>query len=548
MRNLLLFFLFYFLHSLSYGSGTSVDSLLGVLDQTLERKDHFVQLKQQELLSLKHQFNQCSTEEERFLVLNNLVEAYLSFNIDSASHYIYIQEVLAHELNNDVFITQSKLNLTSAYISTGMYYEAMEVLKSLNADQMPKHLKVFYLNLFRRTYDALADFAIKEELKEFYKIQVKNYRDSVFIVHEHMNSDDLNLQADALIADGEYNKAIDLLNKSLAAIGHSDHQKAIFNHLLAQAWRGVGHRNNEKYYLIVSSIFDIKSSVKEYISLWQLAEVLFEEGDVDRAFKYLQTSLEDATQGNMRLRTNSISNIYPIIEKAYQGKVSYQQEQQHRLLLFITLLSIALMVITLFVLFQMRRLRWARKELKQMNSQLARLNSDLRKSNNDLKILNSSILDSSVIKEEYIGKYMEQCILYLDKIEEYRRWVRRNIKTESKNEFLKELDSSKFLEEELVTFYNEFDKTFLNLFPTFVEEFNALLNPAEQTALKSNELLNTELRIYALIRLGIVDSDKIARFLRYSLSTIYNYRTKVRNKAAGNREEFEELVMKIGLK
>lgn len=548
MRNLLLFFLFYFLHSLSYGSGTSVDSLLGVLDQTLERKDHFVQLKQQELLSLKHQFNQCSTEEERFLVLNNLVEAYLSFNIDSASHYIYMQEVLAHELNNDAFITQSKLNLTSAYISTGMYYEAMEVLKSLNADQMPKHLKVFYLNLFRRTYDALADFAIKEELKEFYKIQVKNYRDSVFIVHEHMNSDDLNLQADALIADGEYNKAIDLLNKSLVVIGHSDHQKAIFNHLLAQAWRGVGHRNNEKYYLIVSSIFDIKSSVKEYISLWQLAEVLFEEGDVDRAFKYLQTSLEDATQGNMRLRTNSISNIYPIIEKAYQGKVSYQQEQQHRLLLFITFLSIALMVITLFVLFQMRRLRWARKELKQMNSQLARLNSDLRKSNNDLKILNSSILDSSVIKEEYIGKYMEQCILYLDKIEEYRRWVRRNIKTESKNELLKELDSSKFLEEELVTFYNEFDKTFLNLFPTFVEEFNALLNPAEQTALKSNELLNTELRIYALIRLGIVDSDKIARFLRYSLSTIYNYRTKVRNKAAGNREEFEELVMKIGLK
>ena len=548
MRNLLLFLLFYFLHNLSYGCGTSVDSLLGVLDKTLERKDHFVQLKQQELLSLKHQFNQCSTEEERFLVLNNLVEAYLSFNIDSASHYIYMQEVLAHELNNDAFITQSKLNLTSAYISTGMYYEAMEVLKSLNADQMPKHLKVFYLNLFRRTYDALADFAIKEELKEFYKIQVKNYRDSVFIVHEHMNSDDLNLQADALIADGEYNKAIDLLNKSLVVIGHSDHQKAIFNHLLAQAWRGVGHRNNEKYYLIVSSIFDIKSSVKEYISLWQLAEVLFEEGDVDRAFKYLQTSLEDATQGNMRLRTNSISNIYPIIEKAYQGKVSYQQEQQHRLLLFITFLSIALMVITLFVLFQMRRLRWARKELKQMNSQLARLNSDLRKSNNDLKILNSSILDSSVIKEEYIGKYMEQCILYLDKIEEYRRWVRRNIKTESKKELLKELDSSKFLEEELVTFYNEFDKTFLNLFPTFVEEFNALLNPAEQTALKSNELLNTELRIYGLIRLGIVDSDKIARFLRYSLSTIYNYRTKVRNKAAGNREEFEELVMKIGLK
>ena len=548
MRNL--FFSVFFLSSQSivFGGVNSIDSMLTVLDRTLEKKDYFIHQKQKELLGLKLQQNQCSTEQERFFLLNELIESYLSFNIDSALQYIYMQEELAHELNNNIFYTQSKLNLTSAYISTGMYYEAMAVLRSLKANLMPENFKVLYLNLFRRTFDALADFAINEELKQSYKTQVGGYRDSVFIVHDYMNLDDLTLQADALIAESEYYKAIDLLNNSMLNTARSDHQKAIFNHLLAQAWRGLEHHDNEKYYLIASSIFDIKSSVKEYISLWQLAEMLFEEGDVDRAFKYLQTSLEDATQGNMRLRTNSISNIYPIIEKAYQGKVAHQQQQQRRLLLFISLLLIALMVVTLFVLLQMRKLRWARKELKQMNSQLAHLNTDLTKSNRNLKILNSSILDSSVIKEEYIGKYMEQCLLYLDKIEEYRRWVRRNIQAESKKELLKEIDSSKFLEVELQNFYNEFDKTFLNLFPTFVEEFNVLLNPAEQTLLKSNELLNTELRIYALIRLGIGDSDKIARFLRYSLSTIYNYRTKVRNKAAGNREEFEELIMKIGLK
>lgn len=533
---------------LSFGEINSIDSMLLVLDKTLEKKDFFIHQKEKELLELKLQLNQCSNDEKRFLLLNDLINSYLSFNIDSASHYIYDQEDLAHKLNNDLFYAQAKLNLTSAYISTGMYYEAMVILESLNFELMAGSLKILYLNLFRRTYDALADFANNEELKQHYKLQVSKYRDLVLVNHRDMNSDDLILQADALIADGEYFKAIDILNKLLVSDGSSNHQKAIFNHLLARAWRGVGNGDNEKYYLISSSIFDIKSSIKEYISLWQLAEILYEEGDVDRAFTYLQTSLEDATQGNMRLRTNSISNIYPIIEKAYQGKAAFQQQQLRKLLLFISILLIALMLVTLFVLLQMRKLRWARKELKQMNSQLAHLNVDLTKSNRNLKILNSSICDSSVIKEEYIGKYMEQCILYLDKIEEYRRWVRRNIQTASKKELLQEIDSSKFLEVELLNFYNEFDKTFLNLFPTFVEEFNALLNPADQVLLKSNEMLNTELRIYALIRLGIVDSNKIARFLRYSLSTIYNYRTKVRNKAAGNREEFEVLVMKIGLK
>jgi len=357
MRNL--FFSIFFLssHSFVFGGVNSIDSMLTVLDRTLEKKDCFINQKQQELLDLKLQQNQCSTEQEHFFILNELIESYLSFNIDSALQYIYMQEELAHELNNNIFYTQSKLNLTSAYISTGMYYEAMAVLRSLKANLMPETLKVLYLNLFRRTYDALADFTINEELKQLYKTQVGNYRDSVFIVHDYMNLDDLTLQADALIADGEYYKAIDLLNNSLLNTAHSDHQKAIFNHLLAQAWRGLGHHDNEKYYLIASSIFDIKSSIKEYISLWQLTEILFEEGDVDRAFKYLQTSLEDATQGNMRLRTNSISNIYPIIEKAYQGKVTHQQQQQRRLLLFISLLLIALMVVTLFVLLQMRKLR-----------------------------------------------------------------------------------------------------------------------------------------------------------------------------------------------
>ena len=96
--------------------------------------------------------------------------------------------------------------------------------------------------------------------------------------------------------------------------------------------------------------------------------------------------------------------------------------------------------------------------------------------------------------------------------------------------------------------YAKFDSIFLNIYPDFIEEFNNLLVPEERIYPKQDELLTTELRIYALIRLGITDSNKIASFLRYSLRTVYNYRTKVRNKSAVTRGDFEDYVKKIGLK
>ena len=165
-----------------------------------------------------------------------------------------------------------------------------------------------------------------------------------------------------------------------------------------------------------------------------------------------------------------------------------------------------------------------------------------------MKELNISLIDSSLIKEEYIGKYMEQSLLYLEKIEQYRRMIRKKIEKSTKGEVLQELKSTNIVDEELASFLQEFDKTFLSLFPDFVDEYNSLLIPEERSTPKNKGELDTELRVYALIRLGITDSDKIARFLGYSLSTIYNYRTKARNKYLGKRDDFEEKVKEIGIK
>ena len=176
----------------------------------------------------------------------------------------------------------------------------------------------------------------------------------------------------------------------------------------------------------------------------------------------------------------------------------------------------------------MKRLAVARKEVIDTNKRLKELNEELHLSMHKLKEANHSIAENSYLKEEYIGRYMDQCSVYLEKMDNYRRSL------------------GKIIEGELKEFYANFDNTFLQMFPTFVEDFNALLTNDEQISLKTGERMNTELRIFALIRLGISDSVKIAQFLRYSVTTIYNYRTKVRNKAAGDRNLLEQEVMKIG--
>lgn len=192
----------------------------------------------------------------------------------------------------------------------------------------------------------------------------------------------------------------------------------------------------------------------------------------------------------------------------------------------------------------MKKVAAARREVLDTNTLLQELNEELHHSNSQLKEMNHTLSETNYIKEEYIGRYMDQCSTYLDKMDLYRRSLNKIAAAGKVEELYKAIKSSQFLEEELKEFYANFDMTFLQLFPNFVEEFNALL--VEPMQPKAGELLNTELRIFALIRLGITDSTKIAQFLRYSVTTIYNYRTRVRNKALGERDEFEAKVMKIG--
>jgi hypothetical protein len=278
-----------------------------------------------------------------------------------------------------------------------------------------------------------------------------------------------------------------------------------------------------------------------------LALYLFENNEIDRAYEYINFSLEDAKFFNTRLRLAQISNILPLINTSYQIKSENQKAKLQHYLEAISILSLLLIFTLAYIYKQILTLSKARNELQKANSQLTNLNLDLKKVINQLEELNIKLSESNHIKEQYIGLFLSICSSYIDKMDILRKYVNKQLSIGKGAELYETTKSKKIIEEELKEFYDNFDNTFLHLFPNFVEEINSLLLEEETINIKKGELLNTELRIFALIRLGITDSSKIAAFLRYSVNTIYNYRVKIKNKSSVPRDDFENSVMRIGL-
>ena len=522
------------------------DSLLLKLDQAIKERPIYMEQKELKLVELKRQLHRQIPDEERFAILGTLLDEYRSFNTDSALHMAEEREQIAIRLGNREYIDNARMNKADVLGMTGMYKEVMDLMRNIHIDRLPVDIHPYYYHIYRTVYGLMADFAVTAYEKKLYTELTDKYRDSLLLVNKDNLLIHTLIQSDQYNVRNEYDKAIRLLTDYLALQKDYEHDVAICAYTLSESYRLKGDKEKEKEYLIVSAMADMKTAVREYISLRKLAVLLYQEGDIERAYSYVKICMEDAAACNARLRKLEILEIFPIINDAYQQKTEKQQEQMKWALVSISLLSLFLLLAIFYVYKQMKKVAAARREVIDANKRLKELNDELHLSNAQLKEANHSIAENSYLKEEYIGRYMDQCSVYLEKMDNYRRSLGKIAATGNVEELYKNIKSSKFIEGELKEFYTNFDNTFLQLFPTFVEDFNALLADDEQISLKAGERMNTELRIFALIRLGITDSVKIAQFLRYSVTTIYNYRTKVRNKAAGDRDLLEQEVMTIG--
>lgn len=527
----------------------SSDSLLVKLNQTIEQRPSYMQRKEEALETLRQSLGKLSAGnvEGRMNLYEALWQENRSYNTDSSLFYATALSQLAQQAGNEEQKQNALLHRATALMTIGMFKEADEIIKPLREGGVLPGQRSQFFHLCRSLFGLMADYAVTAQEKAAYASLTDDFRDSLLTIYESGSNMYRMIYADKLTAHGKYAEALrELLPFTPTGDGRFD---AGYHYTIAEAYYHMGRIEEARHYYTLAAISDMQSDTREYIALRKLAVILFQSGDIDRAYHYLTLCMADAKACNARLRILEILDTFPVVNEAYLEKKQQQQRVITGVLIAISLLVVSLIFAIFSVLKQKKALQQAQTDLAHANSQLNEVNRTLVEYNEEMKRQNQLITETSYLKEAYITQYMDQCSSYLEKMESFRKRLRQLLSAGKTKEIQQALTSyNQEVETELAEFYDSFDTTFINLFPTFVEDFNALLREDEQVQLKSGQKLNTELRVFALIRLGITDSTKIAHFLRYSVTTIYNYRTRMRNRARGDRDELEKQVMEIGKK
>lgn len=537
-------------------------ALLRTLDDIIQ--NHKVQYQAQRIKQINQLKAQARTATgyNKYNLYKEIFDLYSHFQTDSAQVYICkMQQLPAYK--TDV-VMQATLHVAQAEIMavSALYAEALSEL-----DKVPKSLissehadlRLYYYRVKRALYGWMCTYYTKSSGQhKLWEEKTMNYRDSLLSVDAIKNMSRDIVMADKYNALRQPEKALKML-KPYSAQASEATPNPFVCFTLAHAYILSGNRTKAIYYLTLTAIADLRSATCEYQALPMLAQILFDHGDVERAYTYLLCSMEDASYCKAGLRSIEASTIFPIIDKQYKQREKAQRERDHLLMYGLVSLSFILIAMVVYLRKQMLKLRQMRQKQSLYNKQLSAANQqmheaneklqaalqEVKRTNEELQNTYSQLRMTDKVKEEYIARYLNRCRMYLDQLAEFRSATLRLIKNRHFEELANQLKRDLNAKAEQTQFYEDFDAAFLTLFPDFVASFNALLQPEHQLSVKKNGLLNTELRIYALIRLGIHDTTRIAHFLDYSTATVYNYRSKIRNKAICSPEEFESLVAVI---
>lgn len=530
MRNTL-FYLFLYLLSMQLAPASAeeqpINSLLKELDRTIILKTDYHKQREHTIDSIKKQVTTVSSFEEKYHLYSSLYGKYLHYQADSALHYLDERKALLPSLQNPRYENDLWIAKAEVLGIMGLYNEVGYQLEQVRKDLLDNGSLLYYYYICRTYYGWIADYTRTEERHKYIE-KTNAYRDSILYLTSEGPDHNIVL-ADKMIVTGNPDGAIELINKELQYLENPE-SRVYLLYNLSQAYAQKKDTEKQIYYLVQTAIADLKEAKREYVSLQKLALLMFEKGDIERAYKYLSCSMEDAVACNARLRSVEVTEFFPIVDKVYKLKIQKEKDISRTLLLSVSLLSFLLLITIVYLYRQMKKLSFMRRELSTTNEQLQGINKELNQ--------------ASKIKEEYIALYLNQCVIYLDKLDTYRRSLAKMAMASRLEDLFKAIKSEQFIRDERKNFYNDFDKSFLRLFPHFIGSFNGLMTEEGKLYPKSEEILSTELRIFALIRLGINDSSSIAHFLGYSLATVYSYRSKVRSKAY-NKEQFEEQVASL---
>lgn len=497
------------------------DELLHRLDQYIARRDEFSSKKEKKLIRMKKKLNLTSGKRERLSLYNQIYREYYTYRYDSAMVYAKRGLQLAEQLHDDYYLNLNKINRAAVLSTGGFYSQAEDLLLSLKPEDISPKLMQYYYYTLTWVYNYWGAFCERSEFKEEMQNKKRLYLAKTL---EYMGNKQSALYY-YLSGELEYlqhrtdKKVLGWYQKALAASPVDSRVHASAAYCIARYYQDNEQMDIYEKYLVQAAISDQVCPLKENLALQELSTYLYNKDAkyAKRVAKYIYCSMEDAQFYNNRLRMVEISRILPLITET-----NHQREiRQNRIitisLVVVSIVSLGFLAMMFFVF--------------RINKRLAKSRREVRSQNMLLEELNQKLLNTNKRRETYMRLFMDISAVYIKKLDDYRKLVSRKIKAKQTADLLTAINSYKLAEEEASSFYIRFDKAFMDLYPNFVDEFNQLLLPEKQIVLPAPNSLTKELRIYALMRLGITDGQELATLLFYSTQTIYNYKTSIRKRA-----------------
>ena len=484
------------------------------LDSLIAVQPHIVAEKETRLAQMKADLAAESTVLGRYGIMRRLYEEYAAYQYDSAYAYVSQCIRLAQAMGDAARLNESRLNLAHILSTACLMEQARQMLAQIDTAQLtPDQFITYYrtrtdLLIYQAEYmqgTRYADEAVQQLIAVRQRVAaLDGPKDNVSY---------LITRAECLADGGNQQQAIDLLTTLMP------------------------RRDKQMEYLIKSAESDLEGCIRENTSLRAIADRLFDEGDIDRAYRYMRVAVDDANFYGTRLRNIQSSRIVPKILSAYQTKQEQSSRKMKWLLGLISLIALLLVggVIAIYQLL---------KRYRRLNEQKKAINEQLRQVNGQLHESNALLQEREKLKEEYIARFLALSSRFIDRGEEQRKALYRLYRDRKTEELARELKSTGFGNENAQLFYENFDNAFLNIFPNFVDEVNKLLQDGGKIEVKQGKRLTTESRVLALIRIGITDNQSIANILRASLTTIYTYRSKLKARAL-DKDSFETQVKAI---
>lgn len=451
---------------------------------------------------------------QKYDVVYSLFEEYRSFKYDSA--YFYANELvkMAEGLGDPALLAEARSAVTFCYMSSGLFKEASDMIGKISSKDLPDEDRIRYYDLYNRLYFDMADYSNVEGMWQEYVDKGSAYADSLMAICSPDSQEWKYSKAQLDIKHGQHQECISIYRDLLDNYSVTPHERAMINSSIGCAYRFMGQTDSAKYYLAEAAVWDIRSSTKETTALYLLAELLCDGPEAERSYNYIHAALEDADFYNARHRKLSINPILPVIEKARMDSLT---KQRNYMMFIVILCAISLIVIICAVVTVLRQ-------------------------NAKLKKKSILLAETSKIKDEYIGHSFYVNSEFIAEAEELYKTINQKI-TARQYDDLRDLSKLSKVNKRRESMYASFDQCFLSIFPSFICEYAKLFPEGEvDPAAKS---LTSEMRIFALIRLGITDSERIAKFLNYSVHTIYTYKTRVKTKSIVSNEEFEARIKAV---